>query len=456
MNPSRAGLEVWVNSTFLQLALDYKNPDPAARKFLQAAWSKWSYPYERYRALHGGRSPRRVLVLGAGTGNDVNVALGNGAEKVVAVDIDPVVLELGVAHNTLRPYSDPRVECCRRRRAPLPARVAAVLRPHHLRDDRLVALVGTQANIRPENYVHTREAILDARSRLSDDGMVAMYYSLFQPWMRSRTYATLRAAFGEHSSLYVAEDRLLFDTVLLGTRGVPASREEQESAARYGGGIPSTDDWPFMYLERPTIAPVYLKLIAMISALILGVVILLSRIEPARGFPLHFLFLGIGFTLLESSAIVRLSLLFGSTWIVNAVVFSSVLAMVFLANWAVVRGVAPTLRWAWPSLVILLVANWAFPLPWLFGVGAPDRALLCGLLIGVPVFCASVCFSRLFGGESATGFALGVNLVGAMAGGLVEYASMVVGMRAIWLVLVGVYAVAWAASFTTTRSRLAQ
>jgi len=78
-------------------------------------------------------------------------------------------------------------------------------------------------------------------------------------------------------------------------------------------------------------------------------------------------------------------------------------------------------------------------------------AVLCGLLIGIPVFCASVCFSRLFGVEPTTGFALGVNLVGAMAGGLVEYASMILGMRAIWLILVSVYGLAWAASPPSNR-----
>ena len=40
-------------------------------------------------------------------------------------------------------------------------------------------------------------------------------------------------------------------------------------------------------------------------------------------------------------------------------------------------------------------------------------------------------------------FLSGINLVGAMAGGLVEYLSMLIGMRAVWLVVLGVYAAAW-------------
>jgi SAM-dependent methyltransferase len=451
--PDGMGTEIWVNSTFLQLALDYTVSRPELQPTLQRVAQKWSIPYVTYRKLHGGRSPRSILILGAGTGNDVNIALRNGAERVVAVEIDPIVLKLG-ARNTLRPYSNPRV-------------VAVVddarhyLHTSHEEFDLVVfgtvdsvALIGTQANLRLENYVHTREAIADARRRLTADGMVAMYYSALQPWMRSRIYATIRSVFPDGASLHSTPDRLLFDTVLIGAHGLAASEGGLASTTeQIADALPSTDDWPFMYLERPTIAPVYLKLIGLILVCIVGVFVVLRRIEPARGFPVHFLLLGVGFTLLESSAIVRLSLLFGSTWSVNAVVFSSVLAMVFFANWAVLRGLAPPLTWAWIGLLVFLLVNWAVPLSSLFGVGTAARASLSGLLIGIPVFCASVCFSRLFERQPATGYALGINLIGAMGGGLVEYASMIIGMRAIWLVLVAVYGLAAASTVVSARLR---
>ena len=50
-----------------------------------------------------------MLIFGAGTGNDVNIALLNGAKRVVAVEIDPVILELGRTRNATAPYADPRV-----------------------------------------------------------------------------------------------------------------------------------------------------------------------------------------------------------------------------------------------------------------------------------------------------------------------------------------------------------
>ena len=205
-----------------------------------------------------------------------------------------------------------------------------------------------------------------------------MYYSTFQPWMWSRVYSTLRDVYGDQSSMLFFKSRFLFDTVLLAARDLPELHAEPGIVSRYGGGRPSTDDWPFMYLERPTIAPVYLQLMAVVAALIAAAFALLRRLEPTRGLRSEFLLLGLGFTLLESSAIVRLSLLFGSTWTVNVVVFSSALVMVFLANLSVQRRLAPPLRFAWPGLLLFLVANWAFPLPRLLELDFPGRALLCG------------------------------------------------------------------------------
>ena len=51
-----------------------------------------------------------MLVLGAGMGNDVAAALRHGAERVVAVEIDPLILALGRKLHFEQPYSSPKVE----------------------------------------------------------------------------------------------------------------------------------------------------------------------------------------------------------------------------------------------------------------------------------------------------------------------------------------------------------
>ena len=446
------GLQVFVNSSFHQFALRFDGADEATRQAEAAMLAKWGRPYQIYRATHG-RPPGRVLVLGAGTGNDVFVARTNGASRVVAVEIDPVILGLGRRENRVQPYADPRVTAVvddarhflRGRHEPFDMIVFGTL-------DSQVLLSG-HANLRLENYVYTRESLEDARRLLADGGILTVYYSVFKPWLYSRLYTTVREVFGDESRILIDPDPMLFNTTLLGARGVPAVRDTAENVARYGSGRAVSDDWPFPYLEQPGIAGLYLELMGVVAVLVGGVFLLLRRLHPATGLHANFLFLGLGFTLMESSAIVRLALLFGSTWVVNAVVFSAVLLTIFLANLLVHRGLAPPLRPVWAALGMFILANYAFPVSSLVAMSAASRVLAASLLIGLPVFCAALAFSHLFRREPVTGYPLGVNLVGAMAGGLLEYTSMALGMRAVWLIVLAVYALAWISTEAAARAR---
>ncbi len=60
--------------------------------------------------LPGLRYPvYRLMIIGAGSGNDVAAALRSGVKHVDAVEIDPAILKLGKATHPMRPYDDPRV-----------------------------------------------------------------------------------------------------------------------------------------------------------------------------------------------------------------------------------------------------------------------------------------------------------------------------------------------------------
>ncbi len=445
------GLRVFVNSSFHQLALRFAGGEAFVQRAEAVMFAKWGRPYQIYREAHG-RPPGRVLVLGAGTGNDVVMALANGASRVVAVEIDPVILGLGRRENRARPYADPRVSA-------VVDDARHFLRGQHEPFDMIVfgtldsqVLLSGHANLRLENYVYTRESLADARRLLADGGMVAVYYSVFKPWLLSRLYSTVRSVFGDDSRIFVDQDPMLFNTTLLGGRNLAGVRDTAENVAQYGGGRAVSDDWPFPYLERPGIAPLYLELMGAVAVLVGAVFLLLRRVHPASGLHANFLFLGLGFTLMESSAVVRLALLFGSTWVVNSVVFSSVLLTIFVANLLVQRGLTPPLRLVWIALAAFVFANYALPVSALVALGAAWRVVAAGLLIGLPVFCAALAFSLLFRREPVTGYPLGVNLVGAMAGGLLEYTSMALGMRAVWLIVLGVYALAWASSELAARA----
>ena len=437
------GIPVWVNSSFHQFAIDFRSTDSKYRELQKTAYEKWDRPYKWYRNLHGGNGPEKVLVLGAGTGNDVNMALFNGVQEIVAIEIDPAILSLGEKYNSNKPYSHKNVRA-------YVDDARHFLQTSKEKFDMIVfgtldsqSLLSGQANLRLENYIYTTEALEDTKNLLNDGGMVVIYYSVFKPWLWNRLYATARTVFGDHSRIEFEKSQILFNTLIVGTKGIEDFRDSQQHVERFGTGIPSTDDWPFIYLEYPTVAPIYQKLFALVLALIIGVFFLLRRIHRIRGLHANYLFLGLGFTLMESSAIVRLALIFGSTWVVNAVVFSSVLLTIFLANFMVFKKKAPSIRVAWVGLSLFILLNYFLPIPALFEVGITLRVILCGLLIGIPVFFAGVCFSSIFEKEPVTGYPLGINLIGAMAGGMIEYTSMLGGMRMVWLIILIIYLSAW-------------
>src|SRR4030095_14173361 len=80
------GVRLYVNSSFHQQLVNL--PGGGHETLQKVLREKWGRPYLLYRQIHSGQSPRRVLVLGAGTGNDVVMALEQGAEKDSAVEID--------------------------------------------------------------------------------------------------------------------------------------------------------------------------------------------------------------------------------------------------------------------------------------------------------------------------------------------------------------------------------
>src|SRR5262249_24071722 len=127
------------------------------------------------RQISGMPPFKNVLIIGAGSGNDVSRALQWGAEHVDAVEIDPVIQRLGAHDHPDHPYQDPRVTV-------------------HIGDGRnflrstdtqydlvLYALVdslilhSSYSNIRLESYLFTREAFQDVKQRLKPGGTFILY-----------------------------------------------------------------------------------------------------------------------------------------------------------------------------------------------------------------------------------------------------------------------------------------
>ncbi|MBV9342036.1 MAG: hypothetical protein JO159_14260 [Acidobacteria bacterium] len=154
---------------------------------------------------------------------------------------------------------------------------------------------------------------------------------------------------------------------------------------------------------------------------------------------MHLFLLGAGFMLLEAKAVTELSLLFGSTWIVNAVVITAFLTMGLLANTAMMfwRG-SRTLSYS--ILFALLAADLLVPYSLFNVLPAGLRTIVSGGFVALPVFFSGLIFSQAFRDVTGPGEGLGVNLMGAVIGGVLENTVMVGGTPVLGLLAIFLYA----------------
>jgi hypothetical protein len=157
---------------------------------------------------------------------------------------------------------------------------------------------------------------------------------------------------------------------------------------------------------------------------------------------LFFFSMGAGFLLLETQAISRLALYFGTTWQVNGIVISAILLAILGAN----AAVEYRRSWLRPNaivsaLIAALALAYFLPVEQLPGSPAVAGTLLA-VIFSVPVFFAGLLFASEFSKAESPSAALGANVLGAVVGGLLETLSLLTGMRALLLVTMAFYCLA--------------
>jgi spermidine synthase len=417
---------------------------------------------ETYR-MFGTPPFRRVLIIGAGSGSDVAAALANGAEHVDAVEIDPRLYQLGVALHPDHPYDDPRVTVHINDGR-------AFLRHTDAKYDLIVfaltdslVLTSAQGNVRLESFLFTTESMLDAKRHLSPDGALVAYNFYRQDWSIQKLASMLRDAFDQppYVVTYGAWGRAA--VFIAGPRVAAAPETIRQPYAEHvipvatgdlpeiGRGLlagdpslrPATDDWPFFYMRDPEIPRIYVLGIAMVVVMALLLTGAMAPTGLLRGFEWHFFFLGAAFMLLETRSLVTFELLFGTTWLVNALVFFAILTSVLLAILLNARLRLRHVGIVYVLLFALLAANYLIPVNAMLEIDPPAlRYLLASALTFAPVFIANIVFSRSFRDAEHSDSAFAANLLGIMAGGLVEYAALVTGYQALLLPAAAFYLVA--------------
>jgi spermidine synthase len=484
----------------------------------------YALPYLFRRDVGAWPEYRRVLIIGAGSGNDLSRALQwcPADARIDAVEIDPVIQRLGAKHHPDQPYADPRVTLHLNdgrnflRRAPAGEYDLVVF----ALIDSLVLQSG-YSNLRLESYLFTTEAFRDVRRVLKPTGVAAVYNFFRQGWIAARLRDELKAAFAAdpvmltnppkeavkldefdrgftvffaggpevldplRSSFARTENTYWYPwAVPVGTdtpngfRGptdpppplkasgfaVPMDMGGQPVEPRWvrfrlsdleasPDLAPATDDWPFLYTRRPSVPEhtvrgmglmVLLSLgLWLVAAVIAGRAVVApwdrgkSRVEwglAARSF-----FLGAGFMLVETKAVVHMALLFGGTWTVNTVVFAAVLLMSLAGNLFAMAVKPRNLTPYYVALFASLAVNVLVPIDSFLGLSPGAQIGGACLLAFAPVACAGVIFSASFARSSRPNQMFGANVAGALAGGLAENASMLLGFRYLILVAAGFY-----------------
>ena len=145
--------------------------------------------------------------------------------------------------------------------------------------------------------------------------------------------------------------------------------------------------------------------------------------------------------LLETQLISRLALYFGTTWRVTCLVLTAILLMLVMANLFVVRFRPRRLNFYFSLLAGTLAVNYWFPWERLplsaNGVGV----LLC-LAYSFSIFLAGIVFAEAFRQSPQKSGAFGANIFGAVAGGLAQSISFVLGMKILLPVAVALYVAA--------------
>ena len=95
------------------------------------------------------------------------------------------------------------------------------------------------------------------------------------------------------------------------------------------------------------------------------------------------------------------------------------------------------------ALFVSIAVAWAIPPEQLLELSIGPRFVAAVALAFAPIFVANLVFAQRFKETSKTTVAFGANLLGAMLGGVVEYAAIAVGYRALLVVVAAFYALAF-------------
>ncbi len=406
-----------------------------------------------------------ILIIGAGSGQDASIALQNNVKNIDAVDIEPRLVEIGKEFHPLKPYNDPRVKIT------IADGRNFIENQKDKKYDLIIfaltdslTLASNSSNTRLESYLMTVESFAKAKSLLKENGMLMLYNNYRKDWLIAKLTKMLQQNFAD--KVLVINSQIDENALLMAGNKIndfneaKFIKEKTKLTFKKASKIDpknrvGTDNWPFSYLFKPSIPSSYLTIISFIISLSGGVVFLflkkykstpenkiLSWQKFLKIIPWHMFFLGAGFMLLETKNIINFQLLFGSTWIVNSLVFIAILGLALTSAILVRMKLFINKKTLYFLMIFAIAISILFPLKSIIELPFYLKYLSAVLISLLPIFFANLIFSNHFSQQNNAEISFGLNMVGAICGGLLEYLSMLYGYHFLLYVIGFCYFVA--------------
>jgi len=386
---------------------------------------------------------KKALLIGAGGGNDTAGALRMGVERIVAVEIDPEIIEFGKKYHPEGPYSSNKVEI-------INDDGRAYLQTTDERFDVVVmgltdshTLNSNLTNIQLDNFLYTKESLKDVYDVLEDDGILFLSFDVRRNWIGSKIKGSITNAFGNEPLIistqqdppifgwggvfFIASknpekiDEVLSENVEL-NQFVQKRKISYEDPQKY-----LTDNWPYLYLKKAKIPNIHITVALLLLTLSFVVFKVVGTDKSFESVPF---FLGAAFLLYEFQNIGRTSLIYGNTWKTNVFIISSILTIVLIANLVSLK-----IKIDKKVLYFLLVASFLLQLflPVKNFVGYPEilKYTLIPFLLNLPLLFAGFIFIKYFNEAKNRASFYASNLLGSAVGGLFSYLSYMFGINSL-------------------------
>ena len=448
-----APIAIQSNNLWLQ------TPINLSTKFYQDQNIKW---HELYNIPYTSNQKnfQKILIVGSGAGNDVATALRSSNAIIDAVEIDPLVADLGIKFHPEQPYSNKRVKLTindarnfiKNTENKYDLIVYSLLDSH--------ASLSSKGGVRLDSYVYTAESFFEARKKINKNGIIFLSFAISTEEMGNKIYKMLKMNFDEDPIILDGnknQEKLIFKE---GIYAFMVSNKKMDldfsntyfaetnlfkDKKFYNNVDISTDDWPFFYMSYRIYPISYMILISVIF--IISLVFLKKQTKMSyKNFSFTSFFLGVGFMLMETKGITELAKIYGSTWIVVSVVITAILLMAYLANLLVIRKIKINVNTIYFFLMLALIISYLATFINFYNYPTLLLKFLVPIILTFPVFFSGLAFSKELLSYGSTANALSCNILGAIVGGLLEYNSMYFGFKFLYLLAIIFYFFAYMSS----------